>query len=617
MAISFVIIPPVNTIRFVEMGKTLPDAYTQARFDDLWMHESLLPFQNDYRYKAKTQYFDYNWAQFHHNGTHGFDVFILNCKGEAITTVPIFKTNNAFAGNVWDAHGTITPVALNTAVFRVHWNSVDLLDGETYFIKFEVYYSADKAKKVSYISEPIEFRTKQEDTVIIDYTNKYNQHGIFWTFINSVTPAASWNMVMRLRIEGYVEDFTPDSSDTFYEDQVIDLTLLNALPYRKFKLFAPNISDYHIDKLNRIFACDNISINAKKYVKDDGAKLEIGRTTQESLKQCELEIREYRTIDSSLFQSTYDDGVITGPGDTGGSGSGFITMSMPSGRMVELTIPRIFTDDTSWTAYAGLLTSIVKGEDGVDFTYPFGLYGEFEYTVEDKLRYLADVNDAYLPSFKMNMFTNSFDITVVVAGQASDVTYQFTGGSHIVFYDSVNPSIINYSAQGNSLQSVVKNLGVGTHTITIYHDNSGMDAFAIPNQTPNVTAIADGMPLTVSSVLIDGSDIQQLSMASFDAIKGKLNSITVKNSNVEEINVTALDVQTWIGGIGLVDFSGNKLPDTEIDAFINSFVEDVLFVGGGTMDFSGQTPAVEPTIASEDARNALINFGWDLIFDVL
>lgn len=615
MATAYIIIPPVNSIRFVEFGKARPTRFDQVAFDEFWHSESLLSFQEDNGYRAKAQSTDVDWVQFHHTGTHGFDVFLMNNKGEVVTTVPIFRASNNFAGNVWDAHGTITPVALKTAVFRLQWGGVDLIDGEIYFLKFEVYFSADKSIKVSYLSEPIEYRIKHEGTMLINYTHKYNQHGIFWTFVNTSTPAASWAINMRLRIDGYIEDFTPDSNDTFYEDQIFDLRLLDSTPYRKFKLFSYDVSDYHIDKINRAFSCDTVFLNNKQYGKDDGAKIEVNRVDQESVKRCELAIREYWTTDSSLFQSYYDGGVIIDPGG-GGSGAGFLSLQTSSGGLMPLTSAKVFSDEPTWTDYATELTSVIEAVVDAVPTYPLGLRGEFSYSSGVGLRYTADEADLFVPTFALTLLENSAAFSFTVVGAPVVFQYQFIGGSHVTFWGGTSLQEINYTTPANQYQTVTREYAAGEHSIKIYHDNSGMDSFKIPDQDAVITLVAGGLPEGVSEIELDGANLPTVSMLSFVNTKQNLHSLTIKNSNVDTIETMAFDIATWVGGFRKVDFSGNELSAAEIDSFFNAFVAGVVFIGGGVMNFSGQTPAAPPTEDSLAARDLLIGFGWELIFDL-
>jgi len=72
-------------------------------------------------------------------------------------------------------------------------------------------------------------------------------------------------------------DFAPSSKDVVYRDQRFDLTQLDSLPFDTTKLTIGDgggIPNWQAAIINRILSCSYINISGRKYVKNEGAKLE-------------------------------------------------------------------------------------------------------------------------------------------------------------------------------------------------------------------------------------------------------------------------------------------------------------------------------------------------------
>ncbi len=80
-----------------------------------------------------------------------------------------------------------------------------------------------------------------------------------------------------LRVLGKIKYKSPASRDTIYEDQVLNQSILNSVPFRIWELTiggSSGIPDYLIDKVNRILGCSNLLIDGRLFTKSEGAKLE-------------------------------------------------------------------------------------------------------------------------------------------------------------------------------------------------------------------------------------------------------------------------------------------------------------------------------------------------------
>jgi hypothetical protein len=149
------------------------------------------------------------------------------------------------------------------------------------------------------ISEPIEVSERIENTLLLQYKHrKYRGGVVFETGIE-----------FSLRVHGFLKLQPPASKDTLYEDQVLDMVMVQSKPYRIWELvlFGPDggLPDWMIDKLNWVLGCSDLRIDGKYYTKQEGAKIEEGETLQNGLlKSYRIEMREAINRNSKVFSGT-------------------------------------------------------------------------------------------------------------------------------------------------------------------------------------------------------------------------------------------------------------------------------------------------------------------------
>jgi hypothetical protein len=93
----------------------------------------------------------------------------------------------------------------------------------------------------------------------------------------------------------------------------MDITLLNAIPYRKFKLnvAAPKgVPDWVWDKVKRIMALDTVTIDGHAYTLDDGAKGEVKNSDSWPKRYWSIDIREAVNSEGVTFNAS---GVVENP----------------------------------------------------------------------------------------------------------------------------------------------------------------------------------------------------------------------------------------------------------------------------------------------------------------
>jgi hypothetical protein len=173
--------------------------------------------------------------------------------------------------------------------------ALNSLNDDIYYLLAEVGTGPNKRL----ISEPIEVSETHENTLLLEYKHrKYRGGVVFETGIE-----------FSLRVHGFLQLKPPASKDTLYEDQVLDMTMVDSKPYRIWELimFGPDggIPDWMIDKLNWVLGCSDLRIDGKYYTKQEGAKIEEGDNIQNGLlKSYRIELREQINRNSKVFSGT-------------------------------------------------------------------------------------------------------------------------------------------------------------------------------------------------------------------------------------------------------------------------------------------------------------------------
>jgi hypothetical protein len=139
-------------------------------------------------------------------------------------------------------------------------------------------------------------KEKVENSLLLEYKHhRYYGDIVFETGFGS-----------EIRVLGRNIFKTPASKDTFYEDQVLNMTLLNSVPYRLYDLVLSDsfgIPDFFIDKLNRILGCSTVLIDGVPFTKNDGAKLEEKAIEDYPLRGWSIEMREKLNRSSRFYEN--------------------------------------------------------------------------------------------------------------------------------------------------------------------------------------------------------------------------------------------------------------------------------------------------------------------------
>lgn len=296
-------LPFINPYKFVVETLTIDDKYNTAPFDDAFVDNQILEWQQQSVYYQKVQNNDGIYFQF--NSNYGpVSCVLVNCNNTVVAT------------------GIITPVV--STYFKVPFVGyncfIDISNTSTitegiYYIKLSV-----GSPSTIILSEPLYIKEKHKNTMLFEYSNDSNAFDVI--FQNKE--------IFSLRCEAAMLGFQPGSSEVVYEDEPANLTTLSAYPFRTWKLKigeAKGVTDWLIDKINRLLSCNTVKIDGKHYTKNEGSKLEPNGKDEIITKGWIIELRESKARTSSTIINDTpqnDSIVIAYPADSslfGGVGS--------------------------------------------------------------------------------------------------------------------------------------------------------------------------------------------------------------------------------------------------------------------------------------------------------
>jgi hypothetical protein len=280
--INRVYISHLNPLNFVEMGaETLPQ-YNFRHMDDFMLHDRL----NQWQYGEYYQPFQNNDTislQFQNN-IGQMQVNVIDCKGYVIPGFSFLLTQ-------------VAQNKLDTDYFIYEGNiALEDLEPGKYYVTVNI--GSSPVKKVL-ISNPIEVLETHVNSLLIQYSHKpYKENFIFET-----------GMIPEIRFEGLLKLNPPTSKDTLFEDQILDMIMIQSKPYRVWTLYVFAVADFMIDKLGRIFGCKDLKIDGKYFSKNgESAKWEETAINIENgtMIAYKIELRESLTRNSKVYSTTED-----------------------------------------------------------------------------------------------------------------------------------------------------------------------------------------------------------------------------------------------------------------------------------------------------------------------
>lgn len=267
MAISYIEMPFLSSMRFVEYDPVQAAQYQTKHFDDYLFKEQIQEFQFPADYGIKRQQNDTEVIQFQSNYAP-WQVQLVNCSNQVIKTVSIPTITT----------GLIDPFA---ATYQANF-TYDMVPPGRYWMLLR----GGMGNLIKSISEPIDVAIEHPYTVLLQYTNSINKDSVYF---------GGGTNTLNMRLDAQLMRMQPGSKDTMYADQVLDETVLRSYSYRIFNFVVSaykGVPDWMIDKLNRIFGCDKVLIDGKQFTKDSGAKWESVSTELYQMSGWKIDLRE-------------------------------------------------------------------------------------------------------------------------------------------------------------------------------------------------------------------------------------------------------------------------------------------------------------------------------------
>lgn len=254
---SVFLIPPINPIRFIQPG---------GRLDRLSAAELLNSFQQPECYAQKWQTDDVTTIQVLSEFEFTFRLFDLATAGEVDAIVPVLMDTSI--------------VGQSFSVYQVTLSFAGLDPGYYYC---QVDYTDENEEEISLISEPLNVEEEHPETLLFSYRNSENNFSVVF----------DTGIEFRVRVEGVIELFNPETDDVIYNDQMRNATLLDSIPYRSWTLYignAPGVAYWMCDLINRVMSCDGVEIDGDAYTKKVGSAWEMKRAEEYPLAGMTVEI---------------------------------------------------------------------------------------------------------------------------------------------------------------------------------------------------------------------------------------------------------------------------------------------------------------------------------------
>lgn len=274
-------IPHLNPLQFVEMALDEIPQYISRHMDDVLLRERLNQWQ-----QVPNGYFLQPWQtsdsiplQFF-SSMGGVQLQLIDCNRIVAETINMTQIRqNEYEPGIFIYQGTFT---------------LDNVPEGEYYVYGQV--GTSPVKKYL-ISEPISVHERQENTLLIKYTNPLHKDD--YVFATGIEPNIRIPAILRLKEIA--------SKDTLYEDQVLDMVMVLSRSYRVWELIIIQVPDWLEDKLGYILGCRNLQIDGKYYTKNAETKLEqvedIGNGVYKSFR---IDLRASITRNSKEFDTDLD-----------------------------------------------------------------------------------------------------------------------------------------------------------------------------------------------------------------------------------------------------------------------------------------------------------------------
>lgn len=172
------------------------------------------------------------------------------------------------------------------------------------FTPGKYFYTRDIAGSLMY-SEPFEIKEIAQDEIDLE-----DQDPTLYLEFSHYEPYQGIKFFVpfegAIRVPGIIRYKQPGSKDNTYEDQRLNQTMINAVPFRIHELLIGGnygVPPFFVDKISRILGCQDIKIDGRLYTKNTGAEFEPIELDDYPMKGWKIEMREKLNRDSVIIEN--------------------------------------------------------------------------------------------------------------------------------------------------------------------------------------------------------------------------------------------------------------------------------------------------------------------------
>jgi len=551
-------IPQINPLKIYQQSDILNTAsYTQSSYLSFNPNYNDKGIDSDFYYRCLKSYMDKDryWQPFQQGDVIRLQMLgdadyagptvvayvarLLNCDGEVVKEVDL--TEGSAVGSLY--------------IRELEMPLYDVLEGK-YFVqihKVGIFTDYD----FWCITEGIEVKQLHPNTMLLTYSNTYNDQSIFW----------ETGVIFQLRIHSCFAELSTGSKFNVYEDQPLNLTMLSGVPYREwlvqFGIADKPFPNWMLDKLERILLCDTLYIENKLYTRSEGSKLEAIRVDKNPLMQASITMRP-KVNDFDLYVSQYPEIVL-------GSGTFndwfYVTILSQTTPATSYPIGLPFSNSQNFVDYLNSVDPLAIVTPTTYFA--ISSHGEIVLLTDDSAVYAA-----YSPGLTFTYLDYCISLEIEASAGVTDLVVDYT---HV-------GSVAYAYVWGDGTKSTGNSAGIAVTKAYTAGDKLTARLFWVQLTTLDFST-SEAVIYTLGGRIPRDCTTFTLNSQPLNKIYGNL--FTAMNGTMTTLYLDA-----------------NKLPTAEINKLLINFYEAIdQFSTPVTVDLSGQTPLAPP---STDAGLAFI-----------
>ncbi len=283
MADNAIYIPFINPVKVYDPARAVTDTFLTPHFDDFEFEERLLPWQTAKNFYQVWQTTDIIKMQFEST----FDPIIVELVDEhdaAIITLPaLIGLPNKYVANTWSYEVSMSLATVTTGCWKLKVTAG----------------SAGPSQKIFYSKWMFVSEETIPNTLLIEYWNtRFHEDVIFETGIK-----------FQIRYYGFIGHLKPGRNMEVYKDQKLNPAVLSNRTFRQFELSFGDefgLPDDEIDRLNRIWSCNNVLVDNKSLAAIEGNLFDIEAVEHYARRGVKMIVDEGINRGSKIFSVNID-----------------------------------------------------------------------------------------------------------------------------------------------------------------------------------------------------------------------------------------------------------------------------------------------------------------------